>query len=122
MGDITLSKKYGVNPSICRCGVCGKEIGIALLGASYKVNGKEAKAPMEIAHGLCDDCSGVIKKGGCLFIEVKDNVDKADPNRYKTGRVIGVTKECRERLGAKDDVAFMPESLFSDLFNQYINK
>lgn len=122
MGGVTLSKKYGANPSICHCEVCGKEIGVALLGTSYKVDGKVAKAPMEIAHGLCDDCSGVIKKGGCIFIEIKDDANEADPNRYRTGRIIGVTKECRERLGVKDNVAFMPESLFSDLFNQHINK
>jgi hypothetical protein len=30
--DITLSKNYGLNPSIIICPICGKDIGIALFG------------------------------------------------------------------------------------------
>ena len=42
MSGITLGKKYGVNPSVEICHVCGKEMGVVLFGASYKdENGKQ---------------------------------------------------------------------------------
>ena len=49
---VTLSKKHGLNPSITVCPICGKEIGIALLG---KLKGDE-EAPRKIIGDLCDDC------------------------------------------------------------------
>lgn len=33
---IILSDKYGVNPSVLHCFICGKEIGVALLGKLKK--------------------------------------------------------------------------------------
>lgn len=34
---IHLSKKHGVNSSIEICAVCGKEIGVALLGITFDI-------------------------------------------------------------------------------------
>lgn len=33
---LTLSKKYGVNPSVETCAICGNEMGVLLFGNSYK--------------------------------------------------------------------------------------
>lgn len=33
---ITLSRKYGVNPPLLKCPVCGKDAGIALCGGASK--------------------------------------------------------------------------------------
>lgn len=52
--SITLSPKYGVNPSVLHCFICGKETGVALLG---KLKG-DAEAPHNISdpNEICDDC------------------------------------------------------------------
>lgn len=110
---IALSPKYGVNPSITHCECCGKEIGIALMG---KLKG-DVEAPKEIAMGLCEDCQKVVDANGLLVIEVKDG--ETGPNPYRTGRMVGITKEAKEKL-LKDpngNICFMEESLFSKLFS-----
>lgn len=33
---LTLSKKYGVNPSVETCTICGKEMSVVLFGTSLK--------------------------------------------------------------------------------------
>ena len=55
---ITVSKKFGVNPSVTRCVCCGKEYGVALFGTAWKDpnTGKTAEAPREVYQGLCNDC------------------------------------------------------------------
>lgn len=45
---IHLSKKHGVNPSIEICAVCGKGIGVALLGRLKN----DAEAPREVCQCL----------------------------------------------------------------------
>lgn len=66
---IHLSKKHGVNPSIEICAVCGKGIGVALLGRLKN----DAEAPGEVCLGnLCDTCQGVVDAGGTLIIETVD--------------------------------------------------
>lgn len=51
--NITLSKNHGLNPSIVKCFICGKEHSIALFG---RLKG-DAKAPREIVDGsICPDC------------------------------------------------------------------
>lgn len=72
--SIRLSEKHGVNPSLLCCFVCGKEIGVALLGKLS--NDKEA--PKKIANGeLCDDCKEKIKNGYVAVVEVPD----VEPNK-----------------------------------------
>jgi hypothetical protein len=58
---ITLSPKYGVNPSTLHCYVCYKEIGIILFG---KLKG-DAKAPKDFKSidFICDDCKKRIEEG-----------------------------------------------------------
>lgn len=60
-GSIKLSPKYGVNPSVLHCFVCGKEIGLVLLG---KLKG-DTKAPHDIRNPnyICDDCKRRIEEG-----------------------------------------------------------
>lgn len=45
---IHLSKKHGVNPSIEICAVCGKGIGVALLGRLKGMQRLPAKCVLEI--------------------------------------------------------------------------
>lgn len=107
---ITLSPKHGVNPSLLRCICCGKDYGVAMLG---KLKG-DAEAPKELFQGLCNDCQGVVDKGGALFIEVKDGESGNNPER--TGRIVGASKEFREGNNIENPISYMEHSTFSKVF------
>lgn len=69
--SITISPKHGLNPSILKCPICGKDMGIAVLG---KLKG-DAEAPKEMNNNeLCDDCK---KKYITLLI-----VEKEEPKPH----------------------------------------
>ena len=86
---IHLSKKHGVNPSIEICAVCGKGIGVALLGRLKN----DAEAPGEVCLGnLCDTCQSVVDAGGTLIIETVDD-EQYSKNPTRTGRIVGITHE-----------------------------
>ena len=108
--SIKLSPKHGVNPSILRCICCGDSYGVAMLG---KLKG-DAEAPREIFQGLCKECQGVIDKGGAMIIEVKDGERGETP--YRTGRIVGVAKDCKERNNL-EPIMYMEESMFSSAFS-----
>lgn len=111
---ITLSPKHGVNPSITHCECCGKEIGIAFLG---KLKGDQ-EAPKDIAMGLCDDCQKVIDAGGVMVIEVRDG--EKGPNPYRTGRIVGLTKDFKERNNIESPIVYMEHTMFTGMFGEFI--
>lgn len=108
--SITLSPKYGVNPSIAHCICCGKSIGVALLG---ELKG-DVEAPRDIYDGLCDECESVVKREGALIIETRDG--ESGNNPYRTGRYVGISKDCKERLFIEHPLSFMEHTLFEKLF------
>jgi len=114
--SITLSPKHGVNPSITHCECCGKELGLALLG---KLKGDE-EAPKDIYMGLCDECQKVVDDDGLMIIEVRDG--EKSPNPYRTGRLVGITKEARERMfkDTTSNICYMEESMFNPLFGEFV--
>lgn len=109
--SIVVSPKHGVNPSMCRCTICGKTYGVALLG---KLKG-DAEAPKEVFEGLCGDCQGVMDKGGVIILEVRDG--ETGDNPYRTGRLIGLSKEFKERNHIDHPVMYMEQSMFSKMFS-----
>ena len=110
---IAVSPKHGVNPSICHCIVCGKEYGLALFG--------RLKGDKEAPKDIYEDCKGVIDKEGIMIIEVKDG--ETGNNPYRTGRVVGVSKEFKERNHIEHSIMYMEETAFSELFgNVEFNK
>lgn len=114
---IILSEKHGLNPSITHCECCGKEIGIALFGKLKD----DVEAPRDIAMGLCDDCKKVIDSGGLMIIEVKDG--ESGKNPYRTGRIVGITKEAKEKMFKEYNdapMAYMEQSLFTKLFEEFL--
>ena len=117
--SITLSKKYGVNPSVTCCECCGKEIGVALFGTSWKdpKTGKTAEAPKKVAMGFCDECQKVIDQNGLMIIEVRDG--ETGKNPYRTGRIVGITKEAKERMfkDITSPICYMEKTMFSKMFN-----
>jgi len=112
--EIILSPKHGLNPSLLKCFACGKDAGIACLG---KIKNDE-KAPMEMTDPniFCDNCQNVINQDGLLVISVRDG--ETGNNPYRTGKVIGITKEAKERI-FKDitvNVCYMEDSTFDKIF------
>ena len=119
---IRISKQYGFNPSVTRCFCCGKEYGLAICGTAQKdpKTGKTAEAPREVYQGLCDDCQRVVDQEGVIVLEVKDNATGKNPER--TGRMVGCSKEFKERNHIESPIIYMEETVFSNLFNEYIGK
>ena len=123
MSRIIVSKEFGLNPSVQVCSCCGEEMGVLLLGTSYRENGKTAKAPMKMVTGaICDKCKEVIKRGGVFFIEIRDGEAKLNPkNPYRTGRVIALKKEAVERIfpaNSVQSINYMEHSVFDSVFDE----
>lgn len=113
--SITLSPKHGVNPSILHCMCCGKEYGIAMLG---KLKG-DAEAPRDIMDGFCDDCQKVIDQGGVMIVEVADGEsEKNSKNPYRTGRIVGCSKQFKDRTGITTPMVYMEQSMFNQIFGE----
>ena len=114
---LRISKKYGLNPSVETCTICGKDMGVVLFGTSYKdSNGKTSKAPHEVCTGgICEDCKRVIDNGGIFFIEVRDGERGGNP--YRTGRIIAVKEDAvKEILKGYNRVNYVEKSVWKLLF------
>ena len=125
MGGLTLSKEHGVNPSVRCCECCGQDIDVVLFGSRYKdpKTGKHTKAPDKIYGGLCDRCQSVVDQGGMMIIEVRDG--EKSPNPYRTGRVIGITKEAKEEYFSEykdNSIIYMEQSVFEPMFGEHCKK
>lgn len=111
--NIELSPKHGVNPSVLHCECCGKDYGVALFG---RLKG-DAEAPRDVMQGFCDDCSKVINQGGVMIVEVADGEGEKNPkNPYRTGRIVGLGKDFKERNNIKSPMIYMEQSGFQSLF------
>ena len=67
--NIILSEKHGVNSSITVCLICGKEIGIALLGKLKE----DEEALRKIIGDLCDECKARVADNKCFIISVGED-------------------------------------------------
>jgi len=91
--SLRLHSKYGVNPTIPVCFVCGKPKNeVVLLGAGYK---EEAPMHLCIDKEPCEECKRLASKG-VMLVEVQDNTDKENP--YKTGKIIVVKEEAYKHI------------------------
>lgn len=125
---ITLSPKYGVNPTIPVCFWCGKERNeIALMGHigdGRKHEDFEAPRYAVIDYEPCEEC----RKNMALGFTVMEAT--ATPNRvssvamqkgvYPTGRFVVIKPEAAHRIftGLAPDVskAFLSSEMFSQMF------
>lgn len=68
-------------------------------------------------HGFCDDCQKVFDAGGVMIIEVKDGEGEKNPkNPYRTGKLVGLSKEFRERNNIQSSIVYMEQFAFQSLF------
>ena len=97
-----LSKEFGLNASLLCCYICGKEIGIALLGDNH---GKEA--PKTICDGsICDDC----RTKYIQILEVEN-----ETNKKITGRFVYIPKDAI-KVECPEGKAFMDKEEFTKSF------
>lgn len=101
-GEIRLSPKYGVNPSVMKCFYCGEAFGVALPGL---LRG-DREAPHSAVWDMtpCDRCRDVMKEGILL---VSIDPEKSDPKEgiggfWRTGRVVGLKEEAFTRIIADE--------------------
>lgn len=116
----SISEKHGLNPSLVRCFVCGELTNsIALMGRLKD----DAEAPRERMTGeLCDKCKELIEKQkGAFILEVTDDTKEDEKNPYRTGRLVGISKEAKERWNIASPIVYMHKQLFSRMFDQYLN-
>ena len=104
--NIILSEKHGVNPSITVCPICGKEIGIALLG---KLKGDE-EAPRYIQGDICDECKARVADNKCFVISVGED---RHLKRYTI-----VSKDIFTQK-VEDCVVLMKEADFNAVFDKH---
>lgn len=109
--SIKLSPKHGVNPSMVKCVVCGKDAGILL-------NGKlkdDAEAPRYVITGeLCDECKAKVDKGYAFIIECRSAKGLED----RTGRYVTIKKEALQ--GDASNVNLMLKDEFEKVFADVI--
>ena len=116
---IKVSEKYGINPSVDTCFICGKETDVVLFGTSYKdKNGKTAEAPRNVCTGdICDNCKQIIDEGGIFFIAVKDG--ESGNNPYRTGQIGALKEEAVQRMFPDfpyKKINYMEESVYKQIF------
>ena len=117
--SVTINKKYGVNPSIDTCFICGKETNLILFGTAYKdENGKMAEAPRTVCSGgLCGTCQKVIDEGGIFFIAVKDG--ESGKNPYRTGQIGALKEEAVQKMFPDfpyQKINYIEESAYKQIF------
>lgn len=100
---IRVSEKYGVNPSITICPICGKETGIALLG---KLKGDE-KTPMRMLSDPCDDCVSKLGNDKIYILAINDQ-------GYSTKAII--IERFVLNIPVKGYMTFMKENEFDKVF------
>ena len=103
-GDIILSKEHGVNPSIALCPVCGKEIGVALLGKLKD----DAKAPPYVIGNPCNDCQKKFDEGYIAVIAMKSKNERSNKYAFIPGEAIDIK--------FKGNIALMDEQEFNVIF------
>lgn len=119
-GSIQVSEKHGLNPSMCLCPICKKEIGVAILG---KLKGDIEAPKYIVGRKLCDECKKQVDNGKMFFIEVFTSFTGEIIGH--TGRVVSMSKEDAKQLLKDDEIAigyiYVKQNDFEHLFNNIIN-
>ena len=100
-GDIRLSPKHGVNPSLGVCFVCNEESGEVILPGRMR---GDAEAPRKAVWHKepCPKCEKWMK-AGVILISVKDGEPDRE-NPYRTGGWCVIKDEAIKRMPIDEDV------------------
>ena len=114
--SIRLSEKYGVNPTIPICYLCGEEKNeIVLFGR--RPNDVEAPKHACIDKAPCDKCKGYMEQG-IILISVKSQVYN-DVEPYRTGGWVVIKEEAAKRMFGdhvgKSRVAFVSDEAWDKI-------
>lgn len=95
--SIRLNPKYGLNPTMPQCFVCGEDKGeIALLGNAYK---EEAPMKMVLDIKPCDKCTDKYLKEGVLLVEADRQYGKnGKPKMTPTGKFAIIKDQAFNRI------------------------
>ena len=104
MKSLRLHPKYGLNPTVSTCIICGKEKNeVALLGANYK-----EEAPMHMVTSIepCDACKKrILDSDGVLLLEAEQTIEIGKKPSYKfTGSLVVIRREAFQRMCPKMEV------------------
>lgn len=126
--SITLSPKYGVNPTISVCFWCGKEKNeIALMGHmgdGRKHEDFEAPRHMVLDFEPCEECKKNMALGFTVMeaTTTPNSVSSVEIQRgvYPTGRFVVLKTEAAERIFGGIDIkvgkAFLDTQVFTQMF------
>lgn len=118
---ITLSRKYGLNPSIGVCPVCGKENNeLALFG---RITG-DKEAPRRVATSICDECKSNFDNNMIALIVVKNKCGTPInmENAIRTGETIFLKKEVFTEdfiKKCKNKIAFIDEEFAKEIKTKF---
>jgi hypothetical protein len=93
MSFIRLDPKYGVNPSVVRCFLCGEAYGVALLGRLP--DGGEAPCEAVYERTPCDKCQ-VYMRQGIIIIQTRNG--ETGDNPYRLGGFAVLTEAAVRRI------------------------
>lgn len=91
--SIPLHPKYGVNPAVAVCLVCGDSHSVLLYGNNLK-----EEAPREVPMGICTKCEKGIAEGVVWCVEVAEDEPGLMNGATRTGRIFGVKREAFDRI------------------------
>lgn len=108
MSGIKISEKYGVNPTIPLCFVCGKPKNEIIL--TGRLHG-DVEAPKNVAWDKrpCDECKKLMGQG-IILISVKEDGGDHD-NPYRTGGWCVIKEEAAVRM-FKDEAILKSRMVF----------
>jgi hypothetical protein len=94
MEGIRMSPKYGLNPSMSVCFLCGGDKNEIIIPGMLK---GDAEAPHKAAWNKepCDKCKEYMNIG-VMLISVKNKTDQENP--YRTGRIVVIKADAAERI------------------------
>lgn len=87
------------------CPICGKDSGVLLNKRLQKTFKHGERYPM-----TCAECEKILKVGGVFLIEVRDDTKEGDQAPYRTGYIVGLSKQWAERNGVTKAVQYIRES------------
>jgi len=120
MGNIRLSPKYGVNPTMLVCPICGEPTGeLALMG---RINDETRKADIEapkysMGNNPCDKCQEWLDKGYKILLETEDIAIRGEKKR--TGRFMVLKPESLPNF--PHQIAYCEHTLYEQILEQGSN-